>query len=105
MMIRRAVFVELGGCDERFFMYWEDADLCRRALAAGWKTMYEPAAEVVHHTGRASRHAPVRSLVAFHRSVFHYYWKHGSVGARVLSPLVAMGLAGRLVIRLVTRRT
>lgn len=103
MLIRRATFDQLGGFDERFFMYWEDADFCRRALSAGWKTMYEPAAEVVHHTGRASRHAPVRSLLAFHRSVFHYYWKHGSWVARVLSPFVAAGLVGRLAIRLSAR--
>jgi GT2 family glycosyltransferase len=104
MMIRRQVFLDLGGFDEGFFMYWEDADLCRRALAAGWKTMYEPAAEVVHLTGRASRHAPVRSLVAFHRSVFHYYWKHGSIVARLLSPFVAAGLLVRLLVRLSSAR-
>ena len=95
MMVRREVFELLGGFDERFFMYWEDSDLCLRALKAGWKTMYEPRAEVVHFTGRASRHAPMRSLIAFHRSVFHYYWKHAGVFRRLLSPLVAVGLAGR----------
>lgn len=105
MMIRRPVFLDLGGFDEGFFMYWEDADLCRRALAAGWKTMYEPAAEVVHLTGRSSRHAPLRSLVAFHRSVFHYYWKHGSIVARLLSPFVAAGLVVRLLIRLCSARS
>jgi N-acetylglucosaminyl-diphospho-decaprenol L-rhamnosyltransferase len=104
MMIRREVFIELGGFDEHFFMYWEDADLCRRALARGWKTMYQPEAAVVHHTGRASRYAPFRSLVAFHHSVFHYYWKHGSWVARLASPLVAAGLAGRLIIRLAAGR-
>jgi GT2 family glycosyltransferase len=100
MMTRRGVFEQLGGFDEGFFMYWEDADLCRRAQEAGWQTMYEPAVEVIHHTGRASRYAPVRSLIAFHRSVFRYYWKHGSWAARILSPLVVVGLAGRLLIRL-----
>ena len=104
MMVRRDVFELLGGFDERFFMYWEDSDLCLRALKAGWKTMYEPRAEVVHFTGRASRHAPVRSLIAFHRSVFHYYWKHAGVFRRLLSPLVAIGLAGRFLLRLVADR-
>jgi GT2 family glycosyltransferase len=99
MMIRREVFESLGGFDERFFMYWEDSDLCLRALKAGWKTMYEPRAEVVHWTGRASRHAPLRSLVAFHRSVFRHYWKHGSWLARLAAPLVAAGLVGRFVVR------
>jgi GT2 family glycosyltransferase len=103
MMVRREVFESLGGFDERFFMYWEDSDLCLRALKAGWKTIYEPRAEVIHFTGRASRHAPMRSLIAFHRSVFHHYWKHGSWMARLAAPLVAAGLAVRLVAKVVGR--
>ena len=105
MMVRREVFESLGGFDERFFMYWEDSDLCLRALEAGWKTVYEPRAEVIHFTGRASRHAPVRSLVAFHRSVFRHYWKHGSWIARLAAPLVAAGLIGRFALKVVTDRT
>jgi len=105
-MIRADVFRALDGFDERFFMYWEDSDLCLRALRSGWTTMYEPRAEVLHLTGRSSRHAPLRSLVAFHVSAFRHYWKHGSLLARVLAPLAAAGLAGRFVIRLAgSRRT
>jgi GT2 family glycosyltransferase len=100
MIVRRDVFESLGGFDERFFMYWEDSDLCLRALKAGWKTMYEPRAEVIHFTGRASRHAPARSQLAFHRSVFHYYWKHAGFMGRVISPLVAAGLATRVCLKL-----
>jgi GT2 family glycosyltransferase len=102
-MIRRDVFESLGGFDEHFFMYWEDSDLCLRAFQAGWKTLYEPRAEVIHWTGRASRHAPMRSLVAFHRSVFHHYWKHGSWLARAAAPLVAAGLVGRFTVKLMGR--
>jgi hypothetical protein len=103
MMIRRDVFESLGGFDERFFMYWEDSDLCLRALNAGWKTMYQPSAAVVHFTGRASRHAPIRSLVAFHRSVFRHYWKHGSWMARLAAPVVAAGLLGRFALKVLGR--
>jgi GT2 family glycosyltransferase len=103
MMVRREVFESLGGFDERFFMYWEDSDLCLRALKAGWKTMYEPRAEVIHFTGRASRHAPMRSQLSFHRSVFHYYWKHAGFIGRVISPLVAGGLAIRVCLRLLSQ--
>jgi hypothetical protein len=61
-------------------------------------------AEVVHRTARASRHAPVRSLAAFHRSAFRYFWKHSGWPARLLSPLVAFSLLMRFVIRLASRR-
>jgi N-acetylglucosaminyl-diphospho-decaprenol L-rhamnosyltransferase len=103
MMVRHDVFESLDGFDERFFMYWEDSDLCLRALKAGWKTMYEPRAEVIHLTGRASRHAPLRSQLAFHRSVFHYYWKHAGIIGRLISPLVAAGLVIRICVRLFGR--
>lgn len=100
MLIRREVFHALGGFDERFFMYWEDADLCRRAAELGWHTAFVPEVSVLHLTGRASRHVPIRTLAAFHRSVFYYYWKHGGIVARILSPVVAAGLLGRFVLRL-----
>jgi GT2 family glycosyltransferase len=100
MLIRRETFDQIGGFDEGFFLYWEDADFCRRAADAGWATLYAPVAEVVHLTARASRHAPVRSLRAFHHSAFRYYWKHGSIAARLASPVVAAGLAGRFLLRL-----
>ncbi len=51
MLLRRGLLEELGGFDERFFFYYEDADLCRRARAAGWRLAVAPAARVVHTVG------------------------------------------------------
>ena len=103
-LIRREAFDQVGGFDEGFFLYWEDADFCKRAADAGWATLYAPVAEALHLTGRASRHAPLRSLGAFHRSAFRYYWKHGSFRARLAAPVVAVGLAGRFLLRALTNR-
>jgi GT2 family glycosyltransferase len=99
MLIRRETFDAIGGFDERFFLYWEDADFCKRAAGAGWTTWYAPVAEVVHRTARASRHAPVRSQAAFHVSAFRYYWKHGGMWARLASPIAALTLAARFLAR------
>lgn len=49
--IGRDAFWQLGGFDERFFMYFEDADLCRRAAAAGLAIRYVPSAVVPHVRG------------------------------------------------------
>ena len=65
----------IGGMDEQFFLYWEDADFCMRLRQAGWLTYYSPAMSVTHLTGRSSQHAREASLVAFHESAYRYYRK------------------------------
>jgi N-acetylglucosaminyl-diphospho-decaprenol L-rhamnosyltransferase len=104
MLIRRETFDRIGGFDERFFLYWEDADFCKRAAAAGWSTWYAPVSEVVHRTAGASQHAPIASLAAFHVSAFRFHWKHGGVAARLASPIVALALAARFIVRLCAGR-
>jgi GT2 family glycosyltransferase len=56
LLFRREALEELGGLDERFFMYVEDLDWCWRAREAGWEVRFEPAA-VVRHVGNASGEA------------------------------------------------
>lgn len=52
LMVERAVFSDLGGFDERFApAYFEDTDLCFRLRRIGLRTLYQPAAQVVHHEG------------------------------------------------------
>jgi GT2 family glycosyltransferase len=104
MMIRRDAFAAVGGMDEGFFLYWEDADLCKRLAAAGWTTIYCPHAEVVHAGGRSSVHATRRAQIAFHDSVYRYYVKHGGALARLAAPLVRLGLRLRLALRLAQLR-
>ena len=50
-VIRRDAIEEIGYFDERFFMYWEDADLCQRMKGAGWDVVYCPNLEVTHLVG------------------------------------------------------
>lgn len=54
VLVRTDAFREVGGFDERFFMYFEDVDLCRRVRAAGWQVLYWPAGRMVHLLGRSS---------------------------------------------------
>lgn len=54
MLVRRELFDQLGGLDERFFMYCEDGDFCYRAHQQGWKTMLVPEAVVIHVGGASS---------------------------------------------------
>ena len=59
-LYRRAAALELGGFDERFFLYLEDVDLALRLRLAGWTCMYEPA--VALHAGEGSGGPPERPV-------------------------------------------
>lgn len=48
MLVRREAIEQVGGMDERYFMYSEETDWCWRFQRAGWKTMYTPDATIVH---------------------------------------------------------
>ena len=96
MCVRRDAFEAVGGLDEGFFLYWEDADFCRRLKHAGWRTMFVPTAGVTHVGGRSSRHAQDASLEAFHDSAFRLFRKHAGSAAQLLAPLVYAGLRMRL---------
>lgn len=63
----RHAFCDVGGFDEGFFMYMEDADICRRLREHGWATYYQPACSVVHQGQRKS-----------HRKLAHLAWHAGS---------------------------
>jgi len=54
VLFRREVFEKLGGFDERYFLYYEDVDLCARMRLQGYKVALCPAAKVMHHAQRSS---------------------------------------------------
>jgi len=55
MMIRKRAIEKVGVFDERFFMYFEDADWCRRFWQNGYKVVYYPKAQMVHYYHRSSK--------------------------------------------------
>ena len=54
-ILRRAMLDQIGFFDERFFLYYEETDLCLRARRAGWQVYFFPGAEVVHIGGACSK--------------------------------------------------
>lgn len=64
MLVRREVIDHVGVMDERYFMYSEEVDWCRRIKSAGWAIWQVPAARVVHIGGAATSQTRVRMLVA-----------------------------------------
>ena len=76
MLVRRAALSAVDGFDEGYFLYWEDADLCRRLRGVGWETRYTTSATVVHEVGQSSRNARRLANREFHRSAYRYYVTH-----------------------------
>lgn len=54
IMVKSEVFEKIGFFDERFFLYYEDLDLCLRAKNVGFKTMYIPEAHVYHENAQST---------------------------------------------------
>ncbi|MGW0229221.1 glycosyltransferase family 2 protein [Actinopolymorpha singaporensis] len=77
MLLPRCVIDEVGGLDEGFFLFWEDADWCRRIKDAGYKVWCVPSAVVVHHEGgsRGFGWNPL-TIRSFHRGAYRYWCKH-----------------------------
>jgi N-acetylglucosaminyl-diphospho-decaprenol L-rhamnosyltransferase len=79
MLFASSVFREIRGFDERYFLYYEDVDLCGRLLLAGYKSVVCPQAVVVHHAQRASHRSPkylrwhLASMMRFFLS--SVYWR------------------------------
>ena len=76
MVVRRQAIDSVGLLDERFFLYWEDADWCKRMWDNGWKVTYFPQAVIQHKTGGSSEQNLIRSIFEFHKSVYRYFAKY-----------------------------
>jgi N-acetylglucosaminyl-diphospho-decaprenol L-rhamnosyltransferase len=92
LMTRREVFERLGGLDESFFLYWEDADYCRRVVAAGAACTYLPQVSIRHSGNGSARFDQAVAIRSFHRSAFHLYWKYAGLLKRLGAPIVRLGL-------------
>jgi GT2 family glycosyltransferase len=81
MMIRREVINKIGMLDEKFWIWFEEVDFCKRAKEAGFKILYTPEAKIIHHFGQSFKQAMgVKKQKDFNRSLSCYFKKHGTKG-------------------------
>lgn len=96
-MMRRAALEQVGILDERFFIWFEEVDLCARMRDAGWEVRYFPGATVIHRGGESfGKVFGPKKQRYFNASLRAYMRKHRGVSAwlavSLLHPL-SMGLA------------
>ena len=96
LLVRREAFEQVGGFDERYFMYFEDVDLGDRLAKAGWQNVYVPTAEVLHHQGHVTGTDPASSLAAHHKSTYIFLAdRHSGWWRAPLRWAMRAGLAAR----------
>ena len=86
MMVRRAVFEDIGLLDESYFLYFEEVDFFFRAGKAGWQTWYVPESKVMHIEGVATGIKSTNRRPAYwYESRRRFYIKHHGVTGLILA--------------------
>jgi GT2 family glycosyltransferase len=76
LLLRRAALDQLSLLDERFFLYFEEVDLCWRLRQCGWRVLFVADATVTHLGGLSSKTDRRNALLHRYRSLFAFYRKH-----------------------------
>jgi len=85
MLVRRSAAQEIGWFDDDFFVYSDETDFCKRLHDAGWRVLFVPHAQAVHHDQLSTDvDAMRRRVVEFHRGRDLYFRKHRMPVARAL---------------------
>jgi hypothetical protein len=96
LIVRKDAFAKVGGFDERFFMYYEEVDLCRRLKDNGFRIVYYPVARLIHLGGKSAEQIPARTRFMMLRSLLLYFRKNSSALSYMpLSMLFKMGVLSR----------
>ena len=97
LMVRREAYKQVGPLDEGYFMYSEEMEWQRRIKEAGWKVVYYPAAQVIHHEGKSSEQVAAQRHIYFQRSKLRYFYQyHGRMAAGVLRSFLLANYAWQL---------
>lgn len=101
LMVRRAALDRVGLFDERFFLFFEEVDLCCRLKSAGWDIYFVPQAQVIHHGGYSVGQTPRRTSWLFHSSRYKYFRKHFGRGQEWLArALMVVSFPWQLLLRI-----
>jgi len=78
MAISRKVIDKIGLLDEKYFMYFEDLDYCRRARKAGFKVWYLPSAQITHEHGASGKEISslTQRWLVQSSKIYHGLFKH-----------------------------
>lgn len=96
MLFKSDVFKEIGGFDERFFLFFEDTDICLQLRKKGYKIVYLPEAIFYHKLAASTQKEMLKTKIIHNLSMFHYIKKNMNYNFILLSFLF-IALITRLV--------
>lgn len=90
LMVRKNILTEIGNMNERFVMFFNDVDLCKKILGIGYKIVFYPATQVIHKKGSSVYQDRARMIKLWNGDCLSYFKKHDY--NNVLYPLLFLGL-------------
>ncbi len=75
MLVRREAINDVGNWDENYFLHCEDLDWCMRFRQKGWRIIFVPEVQVLHHQGACSRARPIFVAWHKHKGMLYFYKK------------------------------
>lgn len=104
LLVRRQLIDQIGGFDERFFMYNEEVDFCYRARASGWRVVFSPDAEFVHVGGASTVDRPQMYREQLRSHLRFLAKHHGPDQAERARKLLAAAMRVRALVFAIVRR-
>ena len=102
LLVRKSIMEKQGGFDERYFMYYEEVDLCYRIKQNGWRIVYLPQARITHLGGRSSQQVPAAKRIMMLNSMLKFFRKHhGTVITFLFNCVLKPGVILREIIDLI----
>jgi O-antigen biosynthesis protein len=97
MMLRRAVYEQIGGLDETYFMYGEDLDWCFRVQRAEWKLFYVHSTKIVHYGGESTKRSSIDATAEFYKAMQVFAEKNLGL-SRFSLAVISLGIKLRLLL-------
>jgi len=100
LLVRREAIGQVGLLDEQFPMFFSDVDWCRRFIQKGWKILFVPGVQIIHHKGTSIYKNRLKMIWSSHRSFYHYFKKYyRGVGWQILNLTTGEILIGVAILR------
>jgi GT2 family glycosyltransferase len=98
MLVRRNALEQVGLLDESFFFFGEETDWCIRFAKSGWKVMFAPVGEIIHHGGGSARKLNYKRDIMLTQATVRLHHKHkGLISAATASVILFIFNSSRML--------